>query len=206
MRKVELKLKHDARFQSLTGNFQNFHMPGTEPLAGVPYPLGGALGAPSEVGPICRCLERPCQRVAQKPCFHRTTPALKTLSAGPSKLLALNHVILSQHRIGFNLSRPCLTVMLNWKRYDPTWLVDLAAKSRPELEWLPEALSRCTQAAQESDAYIHFIDPLNANEPKSEWQFKENVILEHPEHGELVLDILSGNRIGGVEFLRRLPG
>ena len=96
--------------------------------------------------------------------------------------------------------------MLNWNKYDPTWLVDLAVQTRPELKWLPDALSKCRQAAQESDAYIYFVEPSHANEFKSEWQFKENIILEHSEHGELVLDILQGNRVGGVEFLRRLPG
>jgi hypothetical protein len=94
--------------------------------------------------------------------------------------------------------------MRDWKRYDPTWLVELSKQQLPEEEWLPAALAECRVAWQKSDAYIYFIDPAHANEPGSEWQFEGNLFLEHPIEGELVLDILSGNRVGGVEFLARL--
>lgn len=96
--------------------------------------------------------------------------------------------------------------MLNWKTYDPTWLVELATNCHPEQTWLEEALSKCTRAAQVSDAYIYFVDPSDPNEPGSEWQFEQNIVLEHPTDGDLVLDILKGHRVGGVEFLQRLPG
>jgi hypothetical protein len=93
---------------------------------------------------------------------------------------------------------------MQWKPYDPTWLVELARESRPDEPWLADALARCTRAAEESSAYTYFIDPTNPNQPGSEWQFEENVVLEHPHEGELVLDILGGRRVGGVEFLQRL--
>jgi hypothetical protein len=38
----------------------------------------------------------------------------------------------------------------------------------------------------------------------SQWQFDENIILEDLERGDLVLDILTGQRVGGVEFLAEL--
>jgi hypothetical protein len=38
----------------------------------------------------------------------------------------------------------------------------------------------------------------------SEWQFDHNVILTDETEGTLVLDILKGNRVGGIEFLKRL--
>lgn len=43
--------------------------------------------------------------------------------------------------------------------YDPAWLVDAAKREFPADVWLHEALANCTQAAVESVAYIHFVDP-----------------------------------------------
>jgi len=96
--------------------------------------------------------------------------------------------------------------MADWKPYDPTWLVELAKEQLPEETWLPAALAACTTARQESDAYIHFVNPTNPDEPESEWQVQTNFELQHPTEGDLVLDILEGNRVGGVEFLARLTG
>ena len=96
--------------------------------------------------------------------------------------------------------------MRDWKPYDPEWLVELAKEQLPEETWLPAALSVCTTASQESAAMIHFVNPANPNEPGSEWQFDTNLILEHPTEGDLVLDVLKGRRIGGVEFLARISG
>ena len=93
---------------------------------------------------------------------------------------------------------------MEWKSYDPTWLVELARESLPEEPWLAEALARCTHAAQERRAYIYFADPSHPDEPGSEWQFHENIVLEHPKEGDLVVDVLRGQRIGGVEFLQRI--
>ena len=56
------------------------------------------------------------------------------------------------------------------------------------------------------EAYIHFVNPTNPDEPESEWQVQTNFELRHPTEGDLVLDILEGNRIGGVEFLAKLTG
>lgn len=93
---------------------------------------------------------------------------------------------------------------MEWESYDPAWLVELARESRPDEPWLAEALARCTRAAPRGRAYLCFVDPAFPNEPGSEWQFQANVLLHHPREGELVLDVLRGRRIGGVEFLRRI--
>jgi hypothetical protein len=47
-------------------------------------------------------------------------------------------------------------------------------------------------------------DPAPLDQPGSRWRFEKNVVLEHPKEGSLVLDVLQGARIGGVEFLKRL--
>jgi hypothetical protein len=95
-------------------------------------------------------------------------------------------------------------MMSDWKPYDPTWLVELAKAQLPEEAWLPAALAACTQVLRESEAYIHFVDPAHPDEPDSEWQFQTNLMLQHPTEGDLVLDILDRNRVGGIEFLGKL--
>ncbi len=96
--------------------------------------------------------------------------------------------------------------MTDWKAYDPTWLVELAKAQLPEEEWLPGALAKCTRALQESAGYIHFVDPRDPESLGSEWGEQEDLTLHHPTEGDLVLDVLDGNRIGGVEFLDKLAG
>jgi hypothetical protein len=96
--------------------------------------------------------------------------------------------------------------MSDWKPYDPAWLVDLAKEQFPEETWLPAALAACTMARQESAAYIHFVGRDDSDEPVSEWESQTDLTLKHPTEGELVLDVLEGNRIGGVEFLAKLSG
>lgn len=93
---------------------------------------------------------------------------------------------------------------MQWKPYDPRWLVELAGNACPEDPWLAEALAKCTRAAVASRAYTYFVDPANPNAPDSEWQFMESIILEHPTEGDLSLDILRGGRVGGVEFLKHV--
>jgi hypothetical protein len=93
---------------------------------------------------------------------------------------------------------------MKWESYDPTWLVELAQATCADAPWLAAALRRCTRVARESRAYLYFVNPADANGPGSEWQFAENILLEHPIEGSIVLDILTDRRVGGVEFLSRL--
>ncbi len=86
-----------------------------------------------------------------------------------------------------------------WEAYDPTWLVRLAEEQAGSDPWLANALASCTKARMTSYAMIRFVDPSG-----SDWDFDTNIILESESHGDLVLDALKGQRIGGVEFLSRL--
>ena len=61
-------------------------------------------------------------------------------------------------------------------------------------------------ARQESAAYIHFVNRADPDEPGSEWEAETEISSKHPTEGDLVLDILEGNRIGGAEFLVKLSG
>ena len=97
-----------------------------------------------------------------------------------------------------------MSIPRKWVPYDSKWLVELAAQQHPDKQWLQNALKRCTQCRRESKAYLHFVDPQKPNEVGSEWQFKTNLELESPSDGWIILDILKGGRVGGVEFVDRL--
>lgn len=93
---------------------------------------------------------------------------------------------------------------MHWEPYDPAWLVILAHEQYPNDGWLAEALARCTRCARESAAYLYFVDLVRPNQPGSTWQFVANIDLYSPTEGMLILDVLSEQRIGGVEMLRHL--
>jgi hypothetical protein len=82
--------------------------------------------------------------------------------------------------------------------------VELAKEQVSIYPWLPDALESCVSCRHESKAYTYFVNATNANKEGSVRQFEKNIILEHMEHGTIVLDILEGNRVGGVEFLNQL--
>jgi hypothetical protein len=95
---------------------------------------------------------------------------------------------------------------MNWEPHDPRRLIDLAQVQHPDKPWLAEALAACTSCHWESRSrkYLRFIDAIHANQPGSLWQFDQNLWLEDPREGRLLLDVLTNHRIGGVEFYDRL--
>lgn len=88
--------------------------------------------------------------------------------------------------------------------FDPKMLIALASVEAPEYPWLPDALANCGAGVWRSRAYVHYVSAVNANEPGAEWQFETNVVLEHDVLGTVILDILKGSRLGGIEFVSRL--
>jgi len=91
-----------------------------------------------------------------------------------------------------------------WKPYDPSWLICEAEKYKDEYPWLVEALDACTKAKERNEWYTYFIDESNPNKPGSEWQFQESITLEDTPEGDIVVDIVKTNRVGGIEFLSRV--
>lgn len=91
-----------------------------------------------------------------------------------------------------------------WETYNPQWIVDIAKEQIPDKPEIILALSKCIKAKIESRAYIYFVNGDNSNEPNSEWQFEENIMLEDKKNGTIILDVLKGKKIGGVEFLKYL--
>ena len=93
---------------------------------------------------------------------------------------------------------------MKWQKYDPEWLVVLAEEQLPEEAWLPTALRACTSYSVESKSYYYFVNREDVRRRGTEWQFKRNLFLHDKKEGELVLDVLEHQKIGGLEFLARL--
>ena len=52
---------------------------------------------------------------------------------------------------------------------------------------------------------LYLIEKLyGSNELDSDWQFDENVVLEHEEEGTIVLDVFKNGKIGGIELLSQI--
>ncbi|AXT50323.1 hypothetical protein D1818_05570 [Aquimarina sp. BL5] len=63
------------------------------------------------------------------------------------------------------------------EEYNPEWLTEIAKKQIPEEIEIINSIRNCTQIYWESKAYGYFIEPKNANQPNSEWQFEQNITL-----------------------------
>jgi hypothetical protein len=87
----------------------------------------------------------------------------------------------------------------SWEPYDPSWLVELVSPYRSDYPWLVLACAQCLTAQKESEYYTHFVDPKSA-----EWKFKKTISLKDESNEEYVVDILEGNRVGGIESLSKL--
>lgn len=78
----------------------------------------------------------------------------------------------------------------------------LARAQHPDEPWLAAALSRCTVCLREGRAYLHFVDPDASLSSRDDVDFDRTIVLVDPEGGDVVLDVLTGHRVGGAEFLR----
>lgn len=91
--------------------------------------------------------------------------------------------------------------------FDPAWIVALLRQQRPEEVEVARALAGCTRCWKRSVAYWYFVDPAGANTPGAAWRFERNITLDGGVGvggwGPLVLDVLEGGGVGGVEFLDR---
>jgi hypothetical protein len=85
-----------------------------------------------------------------------------------------------------------------------TELLNILESKIPIQTELMNFIKKIKDGNWESKAYIYFLNSKNPNQPNSEWQFKENLILESEIYGPLILDILSENKLGGIEFLNNL--
>jgi hypothetical protein len=81
-------------------------------------------------------------------------------------------------------------------------IIELVKEQQPEREDVIFALTNAIDGHWESKAYYKFVSSKNANKISAEWQFDENIVLEHDTLGTIVLDYLKDKRIGGIEFIK----
>ncbi len=93
---------------------------------------------------------------------------------------------------------------MDWQPFDSSWLIDLAKQQMPKETWLVEALSLCTEVAEDSSGTYAYFIPREQADGNTDWDFNKNISLRDPEFGELVLDVLNNGRIGGMEFLDKV--
>lgn len=83
-------------------------------------------------------------------------------------------------------------------------IADLLTEQYSEEIEIIENLRSCKEGFWISKAYLQFVSSDNPNEPDSKWQFEKNIVLEDKLEGTIILDILTENQIGGIEFLKYL--
>ncbi len=93
---------------------------------------------------------------------------------------------------------------VKWLIYEPSWLIEIVKEQRPEEKGIIENLKKCTRCFKKTRAYYYFIYSETPNTPESDWQFERSITLHSKEYGKIMLDVLKGNEIGGIEFLDRL--
>ncbi len=91
-----------------------------------------------------------------------------------------------------------------WKVYDPRWLAEDCQYAFSEYPWLEDALKPCCKARKRSAFYTYFEKHSRPNEPSSNWQIQESIHIEGTREGDIILDIIKENRVGGIEFISRL--
>lgn len=84
------------------------------------------------------------------------------------------------------------------------WVINLIKEQEPERIDLVEQLQESNRKVWIRQPYIRFVSGVRPNLPGSEWQFEENIVLEHDTEGTIVLDVLKDGRIGRIEFVSQI--
>ncbi|MGO4773914.1 hypothetical protein ACEN2I_19930 [Flavobacterium sp. W22_SRS_FK3] len=79
-------------------------------------------------------------------------------------------------------------------------LIKILEKEEPKNVNIINSLQNCNGGKWKNKAYYQFVNSENPNQLGSKWQFSNNLIIEHPERGTIIIDILKDNLIGGIEF------
>lgn len=79
-------------------------------------------------------------------------------------------------------------------------IIELAKQQKPLRPDVIKALTECKGGRWRGNTYFQFVDSMNANQNGADWQFEENIIIEHPKKGTIIIDFLKDKKIGGLEF------
>ena len=81
-------------------------------------------------------------------------------------------------------------------------IIKLVKEQEPDRQDIVLALLNCKDGHWSSNGYYCFVVSDNKpNQPGSNWQHDECVVIEQKEKGEIVIDLLKDGRIGGIEFI-----
>ena len=83
-------------------------------------------------------------------------------------------------------------------------IIELLKEQEPDRMDLVNYLQKLDTRKWIRQPYVHFVSGFRPNQTGSEWQFEENIVLEHETEGTIVLDVLKDGRIGGIEFLTQI--
>ncbi len=80
-------------------------------------------------------------------------------------------------------------------------IIKLVQEQEPDRQDVISALRNCKGGHWSSKGYYCFVDSRNPNQPGSEWQHDECIVLEQQNQGDIVIDLLKDGRVGGIEFI-----
>jgi hypothetical protein len=83
------------------------------------------------------------------------------------------------------------------------WIFDLVKEQEPERLDVITQLENIGNIKWIRQPYITFVPTENPNQFNLEYD--DNVVLNHPTEGTIVIDILKGGRIKGIEFISQIP-
>ena len=84
-------------------------------------------------------------------------------------------------------------------------IIKLIEEQEPEMLELIKELETFKKKKWIPQAYIPFKYPEKSNSNNTGWKISESVVLEHKTEGTIVLDILENGKIGGIEFVNKIP-
>lgn len=89
----------------------------------------------------------------------------------------------------------------NMSSFNPSEIASLLEKQFPDEKEVLASLKRRTSGRWSSGRkYIYFVEPTNPNQPNSEWQHVDCIILDDTDC-RIVIDVLLDHQVGGIEFL-----
>jgi hypothetical protein len=80
-------------------------------------------------------------------------------------------------------------------------IIKLVQEQKPNRQDLIQALEKCSGGQWTGNGYFQFVSSKDSNQPSSGWQNRECVVIEQKGKGDIVIDLLKDERIGGIEFL-----
>jgi hypothetical protein len=83
-------------------------------------------------------------------------------------------------------------------------LMRLVREQKPDRDDIVTALRNCKGGHWSSNGYYQYVSSHNPNQPGSEWQHDEYIVIEQDNEGDIVIDLLKDGRVGGIEFIDQI--